>query len=95
MPARIYIALLRENADGSYEVSFPDLPGIVTAGDTLEEAIEEAEEVLEYALQDWTNPDGPTVLPKPRTIEQLSANPAFADMADGATIAEIEYEAAG
>jgi predicted RNase H-like HicB family nuclease len=45
----VYIALIQKDASGTFNVSFPDLPGIVTAGDTLDEAIEEAEETLEYA----------------------------------------------
>lgn len=85
----VYIALIRER-HGSFEVSFPDLPGIFTAGDTLDEAIEEAEEILEHAAEDWTNPDGSTNLPPPRTIEQLQGDPEFADIADGKVVAEIE-----
>ena len=88
-----YIALIREDADGVFHVSFPDLPGIVTAGDTLDEAIEEAEETLEYAAGDWRNADGTPGLPVPRSIEQLRDDAAFADSADGGTVVEIDYEA--
>jgi predicted RNase H-like HicB family nuclease len=88
-----YIALIREAADGIFHVSFPDLPGLVTAGDTLEEAIEEAEETLEYAAGDWRNPDGGPGLPTPRSIEALRDDAAFADAADGGTVVEIDYEA--
>jgi antitoxin HicB len=88
-----YIALILENAEGTFDVSFPDLPGIVTAGDTLEEAIEEAEETLEYAAGDWRNPDGSPGLPMPRSIEQLQDDAKFADAADGGMVVEIDYEA--
>ena len=90
---RTYIALIREAADGVFHVSFPDLPGIVTAGDTLDEAIEEAEETLEQAAGDWRNADGTLGLPVPRSIEALQDDPAFADTADGGTVVEIDYEA--
>ena len=90
-----YIALIREASDGVFHVSFPDLPGIVTAGDSLDEAIEEAEETLEYAAGDWRNPDGTPGLPTPRSIEQLRQDAAFADAADGGTVVEIDYEAIG
>jgi antitoxin HicB len=93
--AQIYIALLREQADGSYEVSFPDLPGVVTAGDTLDEAIEEAEETLEHAAETWTNSDGSRGLTTPRSFEQLEADPAFVATAEGATVVEIEFSPAG
>ncbi len=89
----VYIALIREDAHGIFQVSFPDLPGIVTAGDTLDEAIEEAEETLEYAAGDWRNPDGSPGLPVPRSIEELQNDAAFADAADGGTVVEIDYEA--
>jgi predicted RNase H-like HicB family nuclease len=90
----VYIALIQKDGDGTFNVSFPDLPGIVTAGDTLDEAIAEAEETLEYAAEDWRNPDGSSSLPTPRTIEQLTSNPKFADAADGGVIVEIDYDAA-
>lgn len=91
----VYLAMIREHADGSFRVTFPDLPGLATSGDTLDEAIEEAVETLEDVAENWVNADGSTTLPKPRTIDELSADPAFSDAADGATIAEIEYEPAG
>ena len=89
----VYIALIQKDAGGIFRVSFPDLPGIVTAGDSLDEAMEEAEETLEYAAGEWTNPDGSHTLPMPRSIEQLQDDPAFADAAEGGTIVEIDYEA--
>ena len=38
-----YPAVFIEHADG-YTVEFPDLPGCITQGDTLEEAFEMAED---------------------------------------------------
>jgi predicted RNase H-like HicB family nuclease len=90
----VYIALIQKDAGGSFRVSFPDFPGLVTAGDSLDEAIEEAEETLESVAGNWTNPDGTTDLPVPRTIEQLQNDPQFSDAADGGTIVEIDYDAA-
>ena len=91
----VYLTVIRKHDDGSYRVSFPDLPGLATSGDTLDEAIDEAVETLEDVAENWVNADGSTTLPKPRTIDELSADPAFVDAADGATIAEIDYEPAG
>jgi predicted RNase H-like HicB family nuclease len=88
----VYIALIEQDADGAFKVSFPDLPGLVAAGDTLDDAIEEAEETLEYAAGDWRNPDGSSGLPAPRSIDQLQDDPAFADAADGNVVVEIDYE---
>ena len=41
---RTYIGLVHKDAGSDYGVSFPDLPGCVTAGATLEEAREMAAE---------------------------------------------------
>ena len=34
-----YIALVHKDKDTSYGVSFPDVPGCISAGDTFEEAM--------------------------------------------------------
>jgi predicted RNase H-like HicB family nuclease len=41
-----YIALIHKDADSDFGVSFPDFPGCVTAGTTLDEALEMAQEAL-------------------------------------------------
>ncbi len=46
-----YIALLRKQKTSDYGVEFPDFPGCVTAGRTLEEAQEAAREALELHLE--------------------------------------------
>jgi predicted RNase H-like HicB family nuclease len=86
-----YIALIHEDDDSCFEVSFPDIPGIFTAGDTFEEAMEEAAEALAFAAEDWTNPDGSTGFKPPRTIEQLRRDPEFIEASKNAIVAEIEY----
>ena len=43
-----YIALLREEPTSDYGVDFPDLPGCLAAGRTLEEARRMAAEALEF-----------------------------------------------
>lgn len=41
-----YPARIRKQRDGGYLVVFPDLPGCVTEGNTLEDALQEAKEAL-------------------------------------------------
>src|SRR4051794_3472980 len=53
-----YIALIREESDGCYGVSFPDLPDVITGGDDYEDAVQQATEVLGFAAEEWTNADG-------------------------------------
>ncbi len=89
-----YIALIHQNPYGSFQVTFPDIRGLTTAGEDLDEAIEEAEEALEHAADHWINPDGSSGLPSPRTIDQLHDDPTFADAADGGIVVEIDYDTA-
>ncbi len=54
---------------GAYGVTFPDLPGIVAMGKTLDEALVNAEEALrDYVVE--TEKDGVTITP-PSALEQV------------------------
>lgn len=86
-----YVALIRQEADGCYGVSFPDLPGVITGGDTIDEAMEEAAEVLQFAAEDRTNPDGSTGFKPPSTIEQLRSDPEFLADEKGAVVAFVAF----
>jgi len=88
-----YIALIHKDPDGCYGVSFSDIPGVFTGGDTIEEAMEEAVEVLQFAAEDWTNPDGSTGFKPPSTIDQLRSEPEFVADARDAVIAFVEFPA--
>jgi predicted RNase H-like HicB family nuclease len=48
---RYYIALLHKEPKSDYGASFPDLPGCITAGRTLDEARTMAVEALALHLQ--------------------------------------------
>jgi len=88
-----YVALVHKESDGCYGVSFPDLPGMITGGDTFDEALEEAAEVLAFAAEGWINPDGSTGFKPPSTIEQLRSDPVFLENAKDAVIALVEFSA--
>jgi predicted RNase H-like HicB family nuclease len=68
---RQYIALIHKDADSDYGVSFPDLPGVITAGSTLDEARELAAEALALHLEGMAE-DGETV-PEPSSLEEIMA----------------------
>ena len=72
-----YIALIHKDPDSCYGVSFPDFPGCITAGDTLEEARKNADEVLPFHIEGMLE-DGET-LPAPSTLEQIRADPEYQD----------------
>ena len=70
---RHYIGLIHKDADSVFGVSFPDLPGVVTAGTTLDEARDMAEEAL--ALHSEGLVEDGEAIPEPSTWEQVIADP--------------------
>jgi antitoxin HicB len=46
-----YRILLRKEPEGGYTVTVPSLPGCVTYGETVEEAVEMAKEAIEVYLE--------------------------------------------
>ncbi len=72
-----YIAYLHKDRDSDFGVSFPDFPGCVTAGKTLEEAHRMAAEAL--ALQIAGIVEDGEVVPEPSTLDALADDPARQD----------------
>jgi predicted RNase H-like HicB family nuclease len=66
-----YIALIHKDTDSDYSVSFPDFPGVITAGSTLDEARDMATEALAFHLEGMTE-DGEAV-PEPSSLEAVMA----------------------
>jgi predicted RNase H-like HicB family nuclease len=48
---RNYIGLIHKDADSDYGVSFPDFPGLITAGTDLDDARAMAEEALALHIE--------------------------------------------
>jgi len=70
---RSYIALVHKDPDSDYGVSFPDFPGCITAGSTLQEAHEMAQEALHFHMAGMLK-DGERI-PEPSSIEQIRLDP--------------------
>lgn len=83
-----YLALIHKEPTSCYGVSFPDVPGVVAAGDTLDQALEEAASALAFAAEDWTELTG-AAFPVPRSFETLRENSDFVASAAGAVIAAV------
>jgi predicted RNase H-like HicB family nuclease len=93
MPMLHYIALIHKDPDSSYGVSFPDVPGVITAADSLDEALEKASEALAFAAEDWEALTG-SAFPSPRSLDGLRSDPELrADFAD-AVVAAIPLDPA-
>ena len=72
-----YIAFLHKDSDSDFGVSFPDFPGCVTAGTTLEEARQLAGEALELHI-DGMNEDGERI-PAPSSLDEVMELPEAVD----------------
>jgi predicted RNase H-like HicB family nuclease len=68
-----YIALLRKDAASDYGVEFPDFPGCVTAGRTLEEARAMAAEALALHLDGMREDREP--IPDPSNLDVIMSEP--------------------
>ena len=64
-----YIALIHKEENSEYGVSFPDFPGCITVGSTLEEAREMAREALALHIQGFAD-DG-EAMPEPSSFEDI------------------------
>lgn len=86
--APLRYTVLIDGKAGAYGVVFPDIPGCVAMGKTIDEALANAVDVL----RDWfelSNEYGDTV-PRPRPLEKLRRDPdVVAALAEGATLASV------
>lgn len=72
-----YIAIIHKDAESDYGVSFPDFPGAVSAGSTVDEARAGAAEALGLHIRGMEE-DGQAI-PEPSALEDVMALPDFAD----------------
>ena len=72
-----YIALMWKEPDSDFGVAFPDFPGCITAGRTLDEAKDMAVEALAFHI-DGMIEDGDAI-PEPSSIDVIMADPDNAD----------------
>ena len=85
---RHYIAVVHKDATSSFGVFFPDVKGVFTAGNTLEDAFKQASEVLEFAAESWRE-DTASEFPAPRTIDELRDDPEFIEASRDAILLAV------
>ena len=73
-----YIGIIHKDAGSDFGVSFPDFPGCVTAGSTLDEAGRMAEEALAAHVQGLLEDGEP--IPEPMPLDEAQAH----EFAEGA-----------
>ncbi len=67
-----YIALVRKERNSDFGVDFPDFPGCITAGNTLEEAYRRASEALRFHIKGMLA-DGESI-PEPSSLTDILEN---------------------
>ena len=70
---KTYIALLRKEKGSSYGVDFPDFPGCITGGETMDVAYREAPEALQFHIKGLLE-DGDEI-PEPTPLDEIMADP--------------------
>ncbi len=74
---RNYIAVIHKEESSDYGVSFPDFPGCITAGSTLEEVKNMASEALEFHIEGMAG-DG-EIIPEPSVLDNIVNDPDYSD----------------
>ncbi|MBB3808750.1 type II toxin-antitoxin system HicB family antitoxin [Pseudochelatococcus contaminans] len=78
-----YVAFIHKDPGSDYGVSFPDFPGCISAGSTVDEAVANAIEALSGHVAVMVA-DGDEI-PPPRALDGVLADPEFAEEREGAT----------
>jgi predicted RNase H-like HicB family nuclease len=66
---------VHKSPESDYGVTVPDLPGCFSAGETFDEALENAKEAIELHLEGMVEEGMP--IPRPEPIETHLKNPAY------------------
>jgi len=74
---RQYIGLIHKEDASDFGVSFPDFPGVATAGTTLEDARAMADEALAFHIEGLVA-DGEAI-PEPSSLDEVMASPENRD----------------
>lgn len=72
-----YIAIIHKDPDSDYGVSFPDFPGCITAGATVDEAKDLAAEALAFHIEGMK--EDSEDIPEPSLLEDIMKNSDFRD----------------
>ncbi|MFV0382729.1 type II toxin-antitoxin system HicB family antitoxin [Paracoccus sp. (in: a-proteobacteria)] len=82
-----YVAFLHTDEADGFGISFPDFPGAISDGETVDQAIQRGEEALAFHVQGM-HEDG-LGIPVPRTVDAILADPELAEWRAGAQIAHV------
>ena len=88
-----YIVMLVHEEEGAFGASFPDFPGATTGAGDLDTLYRKAAEMLSFHVGGMVE-DGEPV-PTLRSLDELRADPAFAEDSAGAMIGLVDADLPG
>lgn len=85
-----YIALIHGDDKPGFGISFPDFPGCISDGDTMEDAVRRGREALTFHIESMAE-DGEGI-PAPTPRAEIETNPEMAAWLEGARWVEVEVD---
>ena len=80
----LYVAFIHRDDEPCFGISFPDFPGCVADGDTIDETIQRGASALAFHIVGMIQ-DGEEI-PGPRSLQDVAADDSLAEWRDGAII---------
>jgi len=82
-----FTAFIHKDPDTDFGVSFPDVPGCIAVGETMEKALESAAEALAFHIEGLEKDGDP--IPTPRPLDEIMGDPELAEDREGAVLATV------
>lgn len=82
-----YVALIHKDKNSSYGVSFPDFPGCISAGSSIDAAMSNAVEALALHVEGLLADGDP--IPEARSVEAIRKDKSLGDVVADATFAYV------
>lgn len=86
----LYVAFIHRDKEPGFGISFPDFPGCVSTGDTIDEALQRGASTLAFHIEGMLQ-DG-KVIPAPRSLQAIEEDPSMTEWRKGAAIGFVPAE---
>ena len=78
----LYVAFIHRDDEPGFGISFPDFPGCVADGDTIDKTIRRGASALAFHIEGMIQ-DGEEI-PEPRSLQDVETDDSLAEWRDGA-----------
>ena len=80
----LHAAFIHRDTNPGFGISFPDFPGCVSTGDTIDEALRRGASALAFHIEGMLQ-DGEAI-PAPRSLQAIAEDPSMTEWRKGAAI---------